>query len=80
MELPCVNDVRGVQGWEGLSGTWLTKSSLGYSLQMSGEVALALATNICVPSMQGHVLATGGTTDSVVTPLWPALWESGCCE
>lgn len=37
MELPCVEEMCEVHGWEGLSGTWLRESSLGHSLQMSGK-------------------------------------------
>lgn len=37
MELPCVGDMRGLRGWEGLSGTWLRESSLGHCLHMSGK-------------------------------------------
>ena len=38
MELPCVNDLCRVLGWwEELLGSWLTGSTLGQFLQMSGN-------------------------------------------
>lgn len=58
MELPCVREMRRVQGW-GILG------------DLANGVFLLLDTpsaNICAPSMQGLVLAAGGATDSVMTP------------